>query len=75
MPSVAAAFFVPAAQSLDAGGGRGMFLVNEDPRIANLLDAARAECSGKDPSTTVEVLDYLSAECGELPLGRSADTP
>lgn len=52
-----------------------MFLVNEDPRIADLLDAARAECSGKDPSTTVEVLDYLSAECGELPLGRSADTP
>ena len=72
---VAAAFLVPAAQSLDAGGGRGMFLVNEDPRIADLLDAARSECSGKDPSTTVEVLDYLSAECGELPLGRSADTP
>lgn len=72
---VAAAFLVPAAQSLDAGGGRGMFLVNEDPRIADLLDAARSGCSGMDPTAMVEVLDYLEAECGELPLGRSADTP
>lgn len=64
---VAAAFLVPAAQSLDAGGGRGMFLVNEDPRIADLLDAARTQCGGAEPSTVVEVLDYLEAPCAELP--------
>lgn len=64
---LAAAFLVPAAQSLDAGGGRGMFLVNDDPRIADLRDAARSECSGKDPSAMVEVLDYISSECRELP--------
>jgi hypothetical protein len=72
---IAAAFLVPAFQSVDTGGGRGMFLVNEDPRIADLLDTARASCSGMEPSTMVEVLDYLKTECGELPLGRSADTP
>ena len=72
---VAAAFLVPAVQSLDTGGGRGMFLANEDPRIADLLDTARASCSGMEPSMLVEVIDYLKTECGELPLGRSADTP
>ncbi len=72
---VAAAFLVPAAQSLDADGGRGMFLVNTDPRIADLLDDARARCAGADPSTMVKVLDYLEAPCGEIPADGSAVAP